>query len=215
MTTIATPANNSNALGFYGFEVEETRYSATPTVMDPPEKVAIFVDFDNVFKGFRESVAGIPEVFINFNEMGRLLAADRSVILKKAYGAKMQDFEIPGAYKSIVKAGFDQVLENCDGPVQKGVDVRLALELDDCSRETSCDNILLVSGDADFIPVVRRAQARGKKVQVAAFSNCLSHNLAAAADEVILLDELKILDVHLDISEAIKDAYSEVDVCMQ
>ncbi len=212
MTSIISKTEqNTNALGTYEFDNERTEYSSTPVNLSDTEKVAIFVDFDNMYKGFYESINGAHRVFIDFKEMSRLLANGRHVMTKKAYGARIPEYDLPGAFKCIIKAGFEPVIENCTHAVQKGVDVRLALELDDCSRETGCNDILLVSGDADFVPAVERAQKRGKRVQVASFSNSLSHALAEAADEVILLDKYRMLAVRMDVHEPVESISEEGD----
>ncbi len=156
--------------------------------------VGIFMDAENVIKAFHSTIDGIDGAHIDFSVMKGLLAGNRDVRCSKAYGTYFPDTGVSSGLKSIESAGFELELEKFNGHCQKGVDVSLALDVSDCADGSECDTILLVSGDADFIPAVRKAKKRGKKVQVAAFENVLSYDLAEEADEVILLDELRMVD---------------------
>ena len=104
-------------------EQYETITGANPTdigsqalmpVADMSDKVAVFIDFDNMYKGFREAISGIPKVFIDFREMDRLLANGRYVACRKAFDGKMPGFELPEAFQVIGKAGYELITENCE-----------------------------------------------------------------------------------------------------
>ncbi|MBQ3736926.1 MAG: NYN domain-containing protein [Candidatus Methanomethylophilaceae archaeon] len=188
----------------------KTTNSSRSTIPDVTDKVAIFMDFDNMYKGFRETVFGIRGVHIDLTEMDKLLANGRQVVVRRAYNGEVIGYNPHTVFQKAESAGYELATEMCDGYIQKGVDVRLALEMDDCSRDSNCDTILLISGDADFVPVVRRARKFGKKIQVASFKNCLSHSLEEAADVIIPLDRLRMLDVDPSILNGQTDESSEV-----
>ena len=63
--------------------------------------------------------------------------------------------------------------ENTDMPqfrlAQKGVDVELALDVLDYAHDDRFDIAVLVSGDQDFVPLVRKVTSLGKQVLVAYF----------------------------------------------
>lgn len=52
---------------------------------------------------------------------------------------------------------------------QKGVDVKLALDVLDFAHEDRFDVSILITGDADFVPLIRKATSIGKQVLVAHF----------------------------------------------
>lgn len=84
------------------------------------------------------------------------------------------------------------------GMKAKGVDIQLTVDvLTHCYRD-NVDAVYLVSGDGDYLPVVKEAQRLGKQVVVAALSNGLSPVLRRSADSFIDLDllYLKAAEAH-------------------
>jgi uncharacterized LabA/DUF88 family protein len=71
---------------------------------------------------------------------------------------------------------------------EKGVDVAIALDMMVSGIENRFDVVLLVSGDADFIPVVEALDKKGKTVEVAQFSNVISWHLRKSVRRVHELD---------------------------
>ncbi|MDF5710443.1 MAG: NYN domain-containing protein [Nostoc sp. S4] len=70
-----------------------------------------------------------------------------------------------------------------------GDDVKIAVDM---IREVKKgDDVILVSGDGDFIPVIEEVQRRGVKVTVVAKKSMLSEQLSQIADEVIYLDSIQ------------------------
>ncbi|WP_334709701.1 LabA-like NYN domain-containing protein [Nostoc sp.] len=70
-----------------------------------------------------------------------------------------------------------------------GDDVKIAVDI--IGEVKKGDDVILVSGDGDFIPVVEEVQRRGVKVTVVAKKSMLSEQLSKIADEVIYLDDLQ------------------------
>lgn len=58
---------------------------------------------------------------------------------------------------------------------QKGVDMRIGLDIANFANERSVDRIILVSGDTDCIPAMKHARIAGLQIVVVEFSN---HKLA-------------------------------------
>ncbi len=72
--------------------------------------------------------------------------------------------------------------------VQKGVDVRMAIDIIDFAEKRVTDAILLVTGDSDLIPAIKSAKTKGVNVLLAMFSNKKSklvRELRNSADIVI------------------------------
>jgi uncharacterized LabA/DUF88 family protein len=70
-----------------------------------------------------------------------------------------------------------------------GDDVKIAIDM--IKEVQKGDRVILVSGDGDFVPVVKEVQHLGAKVIVAAKYNMLNQELAEIADGYINLDEIK------------------------
>lgn len=77
--------------------------------------------------------------------------------------------------------------------LQKGVDVRIGLDLATHSRMSNVDVVYLLSGDDDLTEAVEEAQGHGAQVNVLAVPGAgdrphgLAEHLARAADEVVLV----------------------------
>ncbi len=155
----------------------------------------MFLDVENVIKSFKCNTYGLKHLYVDFGELRNQLSGGRDIACSIAYSAYDPALGTSPCLRSIEDDGFQLILEERTGFVQKGVDVHMALDMVDFARNNQCDTILLISGDADFVPAVRVLQSMGKRVQVAAFESALSDVLAHIADDVILLDRLDVVDV--------------------
>ena len=70
---------------------------------------------------------------------------------------------------------------------EKGVDVRLAVEMIRYARQDIYDTAYLVSSDTDLVPAVEEVRSLGKKVQYVGIPKGQSYGLTQAADDVRLL----------------------------
>jgi uncharacterized protein (TIGR00288 family) len=70
---------------------------------------------------------------------------------------------------------------------EKGVDVRLAVEMIRFARENKYDVAYLLSSDTDLVPAVEEARAFGKKINYIGIPKGQSFGLSKASDNVILL----------------------------
>ncbi|HJN92338.1 MAG TPA: NYN domain-containing protein [Dehalococcoidia bacterium] len=75
---------------------------------------------------------------------------------------------------------------------QKGVDVRLAVEMLSDAQAGHLEVALLLAGDADFVPVVDEVRRHGVNVVVIAVETSLARTLRSAADEVWPIDPKKL-----------------------
>lgn len=107
------------------------------------------------------------------------------------YGSRPPDED--SVWERIRKAGFDvRLFDRNIRNKEKGVDVDMAMDIGEliCGA-TSPSTIVIAAGDADYVPAVMRAKARGWRVEVWFWSN---------AAEVLKLasDRFYPLDSHLD-----------------
>jgi uncharacterized LabA/DUF88 family protein len=71
--------------------------------------------------------------------------------------------------------------------VQKSVDVAIAMQLVEAASKF--DDLVLLAGDADFVPAVEFVKRMpNKRITVVAFTGCVSSQLEALGQKVILLD---------------------------
>ncbi|HDI01540.1 MAG TPA: NYN domain-containing protein [Candidatus Bathyarchaeota archaeon] len=80
--------------------------------------------------------------------------------------------------------------------VEKGAYIALVSDMLVMAFNDAYDTAILVSGDLDLVAAVEAVKARGKRVEVAMFSNAMSEELRRAADRFVplefLLDRIRL-----------------------
>ena len=71
----------------------------------------------------------------------------------------------------------------------KSVDINLTIDALRYAYGNSIDKVVLITGDGDYIPLLREVMAQGKMVQVMALSNGLNKYLKYNADDLIIIDD--------------------------
>jgi len=142
------------------------------------------IDGGNLYHGLKDYLASTR---VDFAALKAHFRADRALYYN-VRGPGM------GAFLTALEAaGYELRLGHLrQGPAgwqEKGVDVLLAVDMVRLAARGARE-IVLVSGDEDLVPAVREARRLGARVVVAAFQGLLSMQLAAAANEVKLLDGL-------------------------
>jgi len=73
--------------------------------------------------------------------------------------------------------------------VIKGDDIMLALDMiEDCYND-KFDKAILISGDGDFIELIKRVKNKGKDVEVCYFEKCISGSLLRCVDKTKLISK--------------------------
>lgn len=76
---------------------------------------------------------------------------------------------------------------------EKGVDVRIAVEMIRLAREDKYDTAYLLSSDTDLVPAVEEVHSFGKKVVYVGIPKGQSFGLTKASDDVILLRDEDVI----------------------
>jgi len=74
--------------------------------------------------------------------------------------------------------------------IVKGDDINIATDMVGLAYENAYDTAILVSGDGDFVPAIKRVQKLGKNVENAYFSVSRSDFLKKVSNVSIRLDEI-------------------------
>jgi len=75
------------------------------------------------------------------------------------------------------------------GTKTKSVDINLTIDALRYAYGESIDQIVIISGDGDYIPLLREIMARGKMVQALALSSGLNKQIKHHVDDFALLDD--------------------------
>ncbi len=174
------------------------------------ERVAVYIDFDNVVISRYDSVHGNQawrkddprqrgRSTGSTDEVDAKLAAARvdigaiidyaasfgSVSLSRAYA----DWSVPAnaAYKDelISRALHLVQLFNASG-VKNGADIRLAVDaVEDLMRHPGITHVVLVAGDSDYVPLAQSCKQLGRYVVGIGVAGSTSRALVSACDEFI------------------------------
>ena len=142
-------------------------------------KAGIFVDVDNIMRNGGNGM--------NYRRLRELVEAQGArVVRANTYAAYDEEYESQDrdrkarrdtARAAIRREGYNVVLkptrkyENREGGVTVKSNVDLDIAVDALIQAQNLDYVLLVSGDGDYIKLVKALQSQGKRVDVLGFSN--------------------------------------------
>ena len=149
----------------------------------PEQRVAIFIDAQNLYHSAQHMFGGNP----NFAEILKEVVANRRLVRAIAYvirgksGTEQPFFDALG--KIGITAKEKDLQEFASGAKKADWDVGLAVDAIRISGLV--DVVVICSGDGDFIPLVEYLQHQGRLVEVAAFRPTTSGKLQGIVDDFI------------------------------
>jgi len=165
------------------------------------KKVAIYIDGSNLYYKLKE--LGIENTIeFNYSKFCDYLARGRKVISKRYYvgvvRAKMDNIKGQELRKEqqklfnnlrkqdfIIKRGY--LMENNVRYHEKGVDVKLAIDLLIGAYDNIYDVAIVVSSDTDLIPAIKQIKYLNKEIEYIGFSHRPSFGMQKYATKSILL----------------------------
>ncbi len=149
------------------------------------EQIAVFIDNSNIFKGFRKySIKADYEKLKNIITQGRKLNGIflyEGVIYPMSPEKKKWYKDLSNKSGYVIKASFDKIAFN--DAIEKKIDIRIAIDIISLAYEDAYDTAVLVSGDGDFIPVVKKVKKLNKKVELWAFRYSLANALKGELEQ--------------------------------
>jgi len=145
------------------------------------QRVGVFVDVQNMY----HSAKNLFNAKVDFGEVLKTAVAGRKLIRASAYVIKSRSKEEQAFFEALDKQGFEVHMKDLQvffGGAKKG-DWDVGLAVDAIKMASSIDVIILVTGDGDFVPLVKYLQYHGKQVEVIAFSETASSKLREVADD--------------------------------
>ncbi|MDZ4231568.1 MAG: NYN domain-containing protein [Patescibacteria group bacterium] len=154
------------------------------------QRVGIFIDIQNLY----HSAKNLYGARVNFAELLKRLTKERKLVRALAYIVRSDPSTGEEAFfDALEKSGIE--LRSKDIQIfasgAKKADWDVGIAVDAIRMANMFDIIILVSGDGDFVPMVKYLQwGLGKGVEVAAFGKTTNAGLREAADTFIDLDGL-------------------------
>lgn len=141
------------------------------------QRVGIFVDGPNMLR---------KEFMIDLGEVRRVARKFGKISISKVF---INQFAPEKLIEAVINEGFEciMVLGQMSEDKSTDVDVSLATAAVEAIMENNIETLVIVTRDADFLPVMQKAKEHGKTVVVIASEPGFSVSLKNAADHVELL----------------------------
>lgn len=172
------------------------------------QRVAVFIDGSNFYYKLK-SIGISNSIYFQYGNFANWLADGRIVVDKKYYvgvvRAKETDEKGQKMRKNqrrlfnnlsskscgfVVERGY--LMKNDGVFHEKGVDVKIAVDILVGAYENLYDTAILVSSDTDLIPAIEKARTLGKEVEYIGFSHMPSFGLIKNASETRLLTKNEV-----------------------
>ncbi len=154
------------------------------------QRIGVLIDIQNLYY----SAKVLHQKKVNFDQILKSAVGDRKLIRAIAYGIKTAEGQEEKFFEALEKVGYEvktKDLQIFPGGAKKG-DWDVGIAVDAIKMSKSLDAIVLVSGDGDYIPLVKYIQSTtGCRVEGIAFAESTSNKLVEELDSFINLSENK------------------------
>lgn len=151
------------------------------------QRIGVLIDVQNLY----HSARNLYKARVNFKEILKLSISQRNLIRAFAYVVKTKTGEEKPFFEALIKLGIEtrvrDLQEFYDG--LKKADWDVGITIDAIRISQSCDVIVLVSGDGDFLQLIEYLKNQGKRVEVIAFGRSASSRIKEMADEFIDIEK--------------------------
>ncbi len=149
------------------------------------ERTVIFLDNSNIFQGFRKY-----NIKVDYEKLKNVITKNRKlhqIILYEGVVYPMspekkkwyKDLNNKSGY--IIKTSFNKIAR--EQRIEKKVDIKIAIDMISLAYENVYDTAVLVSGDGDFIPVVKKLKDMNKNVEIWGFKYSMANALKDEVEE--------------------------------
>jgi uncharacterized LabA/DUF88 family protein len=159
------------------------------------KKISLFIDGANFYEGIKrfnkENNTNYTDFKVDFWKMARLIYKKVCLMnilyynapFKQQYDKKLYQKQ-QGFFSRLRNTGIKvSLLKRNNYDTIKGDDVNIAVDILYGALLDCFDWVFLISGDADYIPVIEKIQRLGKKVLVSYFKEYTSKKLRGKADQ--------------------------------
>jgi uncharacterized protein (TIGR00288 family) len=146
--------------------------------------IAIFSDHENIAIGLRDA-----NFTFDINMILERLLEKGNILVKQAYA----DWErYRPSCRPLHEAGFELIeIPHVSYSGKNSADIHMVVDaLDLCYTRPHIDTFVILSGDSDFSPLVRKLRVNNKKVIGMGVKNSSSNLLIESCDEFIYYDDL-------------------------
>jgi len=152
------------------------------------QRVGIFIDTQNLY----HSAKNLYHSKVNFDQIVKDAVGGRQLIRAIAYVITTESGEEKSFFEALTKMGIETKTKDLQifSSGSKKADWDVGLAIDAVKLAPKLDAVVIVSGDGDFIPLVKYLQEnQGCQVEAMTFGKSASMKLKEAVDDFLDLDE--------------------------
>lgn len=151
------------------------------------QRVGVFIDTQNLY----HSARNLYKARVNFGAVVKDAVDGRRLVRAVAYVISTESGEEKNFFEALIKLGIETKIKDLQifAGGQKKADWDVGLAVDAIRMAPRIDSVIIVSGDGDFIPLVKYLQGLGCQVEVVSFGKSTSQKLREAVDDFVDLSE--------------------------
>lgn len=145
------------------------------------QRVGIFIDTQNLY----HSARSLFNSNVNYKNLVEAAVAGRRLVRAFAYVIKSESSDESKFFEALTDLGIETRVKDLQifysGEKKADWDVGIAMDIVRLSEKI--DSVVLVSGDGDFLEVLRYVKSRGIRAEVMAFKKTTSAKLLEETDD--------------------------------
>jgi uncharacterized LabA/DUF88 family protein len=160
--------------------------------MDTEERLAVFLDYENLALGAREHLGGMQ---FDFGPIADALAVRGRVVVRRAY-ADWSYFDEDRRALTRHQVELIEMPQRMGASRKNAADIKMVVDAIEMAFEREyISTFVMCTGDSDFSPLVHKLRELNKRVIGVGVENSTSRLLPAACDEFLFYDRLEGVDV--------------------
>ncbi|WP_125775746.1 NYN domain-containing protein [Antribacter gilvus] len=160
--------------------------------MDTEERLAVFIDYENLALGAREHLGGMQ---FDFGPVADALAARGRVVARRAY-ADWSYFDEDRRMLTRHQVELIEMTQRMGASRKNAADIKMVVDAIEMAFERDyISTFVMCTGDSDFSPLVHKLRELNKRVIGVGVEKSTSRLLPASCDEFLFYDRLEGVDV--------------------
>jgi uncharacterized LabA/DUF88 family protein len=160
--------------------------------MDSEERLAVFLDYENLALGAREHLGGMT---FDFRPIADALAVRGRVVVRRAY-ADWSYFDEDRRSLTRHQVELIEMPQRMGASRKNAADIKMVVDAIEMAFEREyISTFVMCTGDSDFSPLVHKLRELNKRVIGIGVENSTSRLLPAACDEFLFYDRLEGVEI--------------------
>jgi len=160
--------------------------------MDTEERLAVFLDYENLALGARDHLGGMQ---FDFKPIADALAVRGRVVVRRAY-ADWSYFDEDRRMLTRHQVELIEMTQRMGASRKNAADIKMVVDAIEMAFEREyITTFVMCTGDSDFSPLVHKLRELDKRVIGVGVENSTSRLLPPACDEFLFYDRLEGVDV--------------------